>query len=97
MQHDKASHIRCCRFCRELLELFSELRCGGNCPRRLLEPGSYPWRMATVQQEKRPFSRKEATRLMGVLADAKNCLVNKICGRFPAPGACRESGREPVR
>src|SRR5437870_7834947 len=24
-------------------------------------------------------------------------LVNKICGRFPAPGACRESGREPVR
>ena len=27
----------------------------------------------------------------------KNGLVNKICGRFPAPGACRESGREPVR
>ena len=24
-------------------------------------------------------------------------LVSKICGRFPAPGACRESGREPVR
>src|SRR3989475_8376008 len=32
-----------------------------------------------------------------MLGHPEKCLVNKICGRFPAPGACRESGREPVR